>query len=98
MDTSAARAGSTPKRNSHNRFRTVHTAGGAAAFMLLLAGASSAQTVDTTLWVANGPVFTVVRDAGTVYIGGGFTRVGPATGGGVPIDAATGGLPSSFPK
>ncbi|HET9233879.1 MAG TPA: hypothetical protein VFP10_07050, partial [Candidatus Eisenbacteria bacterium] len=41
-----------------------------------------AQTVDPNLWVTNGPVSSVVHDGGTIYIGGNFTRVGPATGGG----------------
>ena len=35
---------------------------------------------------------------GTIYIGGQFTQVGPATGSAVPINVATGGLPASFPK
>src|SRR5437867_3055877 len=43
-----------------------------------------AQVLDPELWVANGPVYTIVRDGGTVYIGGHFTQVGPATGGGAP--------------
>src|SRR5262245_59666783 len=33
-----------------------------------------------TLWVTNGPVSVVVRDGSTIYIGGAFTLVGPATG------------------
>jgi hypothetical protein len=69
-----------------------------AAFAILSASPGVAQHVDPKLWVTNGPVHSIVSDAGTIYIGGEFTRVGPATGGGVPIDAASGGLPASFPR
>jgi len=48
-------------------------------------------------WITNGAVRAVVRTTDTVYIGGWFTYVGPATGGGgqtrnhiAAIDAATG--------
>src|SRR6266545_3719960 len=64
----------------------------------LSSGAGFAQTIDQSLWVTNGAVYSVIRDAGTIYIGGEFTQVGPATGAGVPIDAASGALPPSFPK
>src|SRR5262245_24085734 len=57
-----------------------------------------AQIVDTTLWVTNGPVSVVVRDGSTIYIGGAFTLVGPATGGGVPLSVATGAIVPQFPK
>jgi hypothetical protein len=56
-----------------------------------------AQTIDQSLWITDGYVDAVVRDGGTIYIGGGFTWVGPATGGGgqarlniAALDAATG--------
>ncbi len=70
----------------------------AAACALLSSGVGFAQTIDENLWVTNGPVYSVVRDGGTIYIGGAFTRVGPVTGGGVPLDGASGALPPSFPK
>jgi hypothetical protein len=57
-----------------------------------------AQAVSQNLWAANGPVNAVVRSGNTIYIGGGFTRLGPATGGGVPIDAVTASFPANFPK
>src|SRR5215831_4948002 len=57
-----------------------------------------AQTVDTTLWIANGPIQTIVRDGATIYIGGLFSQVGPATGCWVPVDQATGIVEQPFPK
>jgi trimeric autotransporter adhesin len=71
------------------------------AAVVCLAGShsvASAQTVDPNLWVTNGSVGAVVRDGGTIYIGGNFSQVGLAVGGGVPIDATSGVLPPSFPK
>ena len=58
-----------------------------------------AQTVDPNLWVTNGPVYSVVREGGTIYIGGHFTQVGPATGGGVRRSMPrAAGYRASFPK
>src|SRR6266568_2684690 len=68
----------------------------AAACVLVSNGAGFAQTIDQNLWVTNEPVYALVRDGGTIYIGGQFTQVGPATGGGIPLDAASGALPPSF--
>jgi hypothetical protein len=61
-------------------------------FPLLLssAGVGLAQTVDTTLWVSDGAVLTIVPDGNTIYIGGNFKHVGPITGGGAAIDSSTG--------
>jgi len=70
----------------------------AAAFVLASNGVVFAQTVDEKLWVTNGSVSAVVRDAATIYIGGDFTQVGPLTGGGAPLDAANGAALLSFPK
>ena len=62
-----------------------------AVVMTALVGSSSigtAQPIDEHLWATNGYVRTVVRDGGTIYIGGEFTHVGPVTGSGAPIDLA----------
>ena len=42
--------------------------------------------------IAGGPVRAVVESNGTLYIGGEFTYVGPATGAAAPVDATTGQL------
>jgi len=70
----------------------------ATALLLGSAATALAQSVDTTLWVTNGSVFSVVRDGGTTYIAGNFTRVGPVMGGGIAIDAATGVALTPYPK
>jgi hypothetical protein len=54
--------------------------------------------VDTTLWVTDGTVAAVVRNGNTIYLGGSFTMVGPATGGGAPLSAESGGLVLPLPK
>jgi hypothetical protein len=60
--------------------------------------AGRAQEVRTDLYVTNGDVFAVAEAGGVIYIGGQFTEVGRATGGGVPIDITSGALPAAFPK
>jgi hypothetical protein len=56
-----------------------------------------AQTIDTNLWVTDGTVNAVAADGGTIYIGGNFHLVGPATGCAVPLDATT-GQPIALPR
>ena len=73
-------------------------AGLTTALLLWSAGAVLAQTVDSTLWATDGAVSSIVRDGGTIYIGGSFNWVGPATGGGVAIDASTGGPLQPYPR
>ena len=70
----------------------------AVASTVFSAGGAFAQAIDSTLWVTNGDVNAIVCAGGTIYLGGLFSRVGPATGGGVPLDATSGALPPSFPK
>ena len=69
-----------------------------ASCFLSVSSAALAQPVDENLWVTDGPVHAVLHRAGTIYVGGAFARVGPPTGGGVPVDIAGGTLPASFPK
>jgi hypothetical protein len=56
------------------------------------AQATAADMPDTSSWVTNGNVHTVVHGNGRTYIGGTFDQVGPNTGYGSPLDPATGGL------
>src|SRR5205814_1464909 len=57
-----------------------------------------ASPTPTSSWVANGDVHAVLEAGGRTYLGGDFDQVGPNTGFGVQLDAATGALPSSFAK
>jgi trimeric autotransporter adhesin len=66
--------------------------------IVVWAGAVQGQAIDSKPWVTNGYVKTMARIGNTLYIGGGFTVVGPATGAGVPIDAGTGAPVVGFPK
>ena len=64
----------------------------AALLLLVLAGAAGAATVssapDRAVWSANGQVYAIATAAdGTTYIGGQFTQMWPATGGGALVDA-----------
>src|SRR5438093_9105113 len=67
----------------HDRSRTrarllpARIALGLAAAITVSTCAGFAQSVDPNLWVTNGPVYSIVRDGGTIYIGGSFSRVGP---------------------
>ncbi len=59
-----------------------------------------AQTVDSTLWCLEpgGRVFAIAREGNTIYIGGNFASVGPASGGGVPVDIRLGTPVPRYPK
>ena len=61
-------------------------------------GRTQSSTPRETTWVTNGPVHAIASSPATVYIGGVFTYVGPCTGNGVPIDAATGQAAATFPN
>ena len=51
---------------------------------------ASGQTIDDTLWGADAGVGKMARIGSTLYVAGGFTRIGPNSGGGVPLDAESG--------
>jgi trimeric autotransporter adhesin len=65
--------------------------------LVSLARAGHPQGLDANLWITNGVVNSIVRDGGTIYLGGAFDYVGPSTGGGVPLNLSNGALPPSFP-
>lgn len=82
-----------------------HSATVIAAALALWTSPAVAQTVDANLWVPNGPVFAVVSQGNTIYIGGRFTSVGPASGGAgverrniAALDATTGAATSWNPR
>jgi hypothetical protein len=81
----------TPRDAFHDSFRV-----GAAATLLCVPAA--AQTVDEHLWATDGAVQAIVEHSGTIYIGGSFSRVGPATGAFAPLDADVGVPLPSFPR
>src|SRR2546426_1114280 len=62
------------------------------------AGVARAQLIRQDFYIADQSVNAAVVSGSTLYIGGQFTRVGPVTGGGASIDAATGALVAGFPK
>lgn len=60
------------------------------ALMMFWGSAASAQVLRDDLWVTNGGVYASTVVGNTLYLGGNFSRVGPATGGLMPVHAATG--------
>lgn len=51
-------------------------------------------------WVTNGRVVSsaLSSDGNTIYIAGDFTRVGPRSGGGVPVETSSGTAVASYPR
>jgi len=66
--------------------------------LMVPAARSDAQSVDTTLWVTDGPVHSTIRVGNTIYLAGEFTRVGPAIGPSVPVDLGVGAVSGAYPK
>jgi hypothetical protein len=69
---------------------TLVGAGIALLTVLLPPNSIAAQEAASNLWGVDGSVSAVSRIGNTLYIGGGFTTVGPNTGGGVPVGRVTG--------
>src|SRR5213078_436787 len=69
--------------------------------LVLLPPSAGAQVQGGSLrsefWSTNGVVNALAISGNTLYVGGEFTHVGPVTGPGVPIDAATGLPVAGFP-
>src|SRR5262245_56478377 len=70
----------------------------ALALTITSSRATWAQAVDPSTWVTNGSVWALHSHSGTLYVGGEFTLVGPATGSAVLVNAATGANSGLFPK
>jgi trimeric autotransporter adhesin len=64
---------------------------------MLLASAAAAQYVENRYWVTDGSVNAVLPTDETVYLGGSFTQVSPATGAGVVLDTATAEVRRPYP-
>jgi hypothetical protein len=71
----------------------------ATSALCLIAPIASTQIVRDEFWVVQGGVNAIVPYGNTIFLGGGFARVGPASGGGVPLSSATGAWsPAIYPK
>ncbi|HKQ20263.1 MAG TPA: hypothetical protein VJW75_11010, partial [Candidatus Eisenbacteria bacterium] len=66
--------------------------------LVFLPGAAAAQPVDDRLFATDGQVNACVLSGNTLYIGGTFGRVGPATGSGVPVESASGNPFGTYSK
>lgn len=56
------------------------------------------QTLQNNLWIPDGEVIAVATSGNTVYIGGGFSNVGPLTGPGTTVNINTGKADMDLPK
>src|SRR5262245_47728960 len=93
------RAGSLVRRRARRLPTLARTFAGMAACLLMSSvRVAIAQTVDEALWVTSGDVYAVARDGGTIYIGGSFSMVGPATGCAVALDAGSALAQQPFPR
>ena len=71
---------------------------GAIAACLWSGVPARAQVIRQDFYITNGTVLAAVVSGNTLYIGGSFSQVSPATGGGVPISDATGLPTPGFPR
>jgi hypothetical protein len=62
------------------------------------AQAATPEAPNLLTWVPSGDVLTIAHYGTTTYIGGYFRSVGPPSGGGVPLDLATGDSVPGYPK
>jgi outer membrane protein assembly factor BamB len=71
--------------------------------LLLLAGLRDPAWAQTNLpidsfWLTNGNVYAIEESAGTVYVGGTFSKVAPYVGGFVRLDPVTGAPDLTLPR
>src|SRR5262252_3418091 len=95
-------AGSAPRAPVRTRVAAPQQVGRAVLAGVLCAACAGAPlpcraAVDAGVWVTNGGVSSIVADGTTLFVGGGFTRVGLETGSGVPISTSTFSPPAAFP-
>lgn len=64
----------------------------------LASGSVPSDVPSTSTWVTNGVVNAIACTSNTIYLGGNFSQIGPATGGFVPISMSTGKVSTTFPK
>jgi Bacterial Ig-like domain (group 2)/SdrD B-like domain/Domain of unknown function (DUF5122) beta-propeller len=94
----------TPSNGAVASVSSVGLATGLSTGSALITATLGAVSGSTTLTVQDPPVFDCCVNAiatgpdGTIYVGGSFTQVGPATGSGVPIDVVTAQKAAVFPK
>src|SRR5262245_17003556 len=65
---------------------------------LALPGVGHGQAIHQDLWQTDGGVNAIVRSGNTIYVGGSFTQVGPATGGAAAVDLVSGDVRSPCPQ
>jgi trimeric autotransporter adhesin len=68
------------------------------AAALLGAERAAGQTANDAFYITNGTVNAQALAGNTLYIGGSFSAIGPATGGGIPIDSTSGVALAGFPR
>ena len=88
-------------RQSASNFTRLKSLAAALLLVSLLApGLAPAQSdiPTTSTWVTDAVVRSILRTTSTIYLGGDFTYLGPQTGSGVPLSAATGQPVSAFPQ
>ena len=66
--------------------------------VVLYTGVLPAQAPDSTFWVPNGPVYSLVLHDTTVIIGGNFDNISPYTGSFVRIDTSTAAVDQNYFK
>lgn len=65
--------------------------------LLLFPFLAQGQTFDQQFWGTNGKVNSLVKEGNSLYVGGSFDYIGPATGHTAILDPATNDIVSGFP-